>query len=114
MNPLKVIIVKPEDPNAFSEGVQVVGAIAWMIGAWIIWSSFNLFDSTAGKACFLPALAIAAVIGFHTTLFLISASILFTIFGLVVGWIFDFAFFEATFKYIGITLDFLAKLGTSL
>ena len=109
MNPLKVIIVKPEDPNAFSEGVQVVGAITWVIIAWVMWSSYDLFDSTIGKACFIPAMFVAAAIGFHTTLFLISASILFTVFGLLVGWIFDFAFFDAVLKYIGIAIDYLAK-----
>lgn len=107
MNPLKVIIVKPEDPNAVSEGVQVVGAIVWVIGVWIYWSSANLFDDMAGRICFVPALLAAFAIGFHTTLFVVGASFFITIFGLLIGWIFDFPFFETTFKYIGIAYRYL-------
>lgn len=100
MNPLKVIIVKPEDPNAFSEGVQVVGAIVWMIFLSLYWSGANWFDDTIGRICFVPALIAAAAIGYSTTLFILGASFLITIFGLLVGWIFDFPFFETVIVYI--------------
>lgn len=107
MNPLKVIIVKPEDPNAVSEGVQVVGAIVWVIGVWIYWSNANLFDGTIGRICFVPALLAAFAIGFHTTLFVIGAAFWITIIGLLTGWIFDFPFFATTIEYIGIAYRYL-------
>ena len=100
MNPLKVIIVKPEDPNAFSEGVQVVGAIVWMIFLSLYWSGAGWFDGTIGRVCFVPALIAAAVIGYSTTLFVLGASFVITIFGLLIGWIFDFPFFSTMLEYI--------------
>ena len=107
MNPLKVIIVKPEDPNAFSEGVQIVGGIVWAIILWVFWSGANLFDSTAGRICFIPALLIAGLIGYATTLFVIGMSLIITIFGLIIGWVFDFPFFSTMLKYINIIFKFL-------
>jgi hypothetical protein len=109
MNPLKVIIIKPEDPNAFSEGVQVIGAIVWVAGLWMYWSGANWFDNTIGRVCFVPALLAAAVIGYSTTLFVIGASFFITIVGLLIGWIFDFPFFEKTLNYIGIAYRYLFK-----
>ncbi len=100
MNPLKVIIVKPEDPDAFSEGVQVVGAIIWVIVTSLYCYGAGWFDETIGRVCFVPALLAAWAIGYHTTLFLLGASIMITIFGLVIGWMFDFPFFETAVTYI--------------
>lgn len=107
MNPLKVIIVKPEDPNAFSEGVQVIGGIVWAIVLWVCWSNANLFDSTMGRVCFIPALLIAGLVGYATTIFVIGATFLITIFGLIIGWIFDFPFFSTMLKYISAIFGFL-------
>ena len=107
MDPLKVVIVKPGDSGDTAGGVCLMGAIAWIVLTWMYWSGAGWFDNIVGRICFVPALVVAAIIGYHTTLFILGASFLITIFGLLVGWIFDFPFFEATFKYIGIAYRYL-------
>jgi hypothetical protein len=119
MNPLKMFFTKKdnglyeyqseEEDNDTISGINIFGGIAWMGATALYWSSAGLFDSTAGRLGFLPALFIAWIIGFKTTLFLIGASVLFTLFGLVVGWIFDFPFFDTTLTYVAIAYQYLFK-----
>lgn len=118
-NPLKMLFTKKdnglyeykaeeeEDDNV--SAINIIGGLAWMGGTALYWSNAGLFDTTAGRIGFIPALIVAWIIGFKTTLFLLGSSIIITIFGLVVGWIFDFPFFDTVIGYISNALDYLIK-----
>lgn len=107
MKLLKIFILEPEDPNAFTNGIKVIGSIVWAIGLWMYWSGANLFDGSIGRICFVPALLAAVVIGYSTTMFVLSASFFIAIIGLLIGWIFDFPFFDTVLGYIGIAYRYL-------
>jgi hypothetical protein len=109
MNPLKLLFTKrdtgqyelqtEEDENDDVSGLSIFGGLAWVGFTTLYWSGAGLFDSTAGRLGFIPAVIIAWIIGFKTTLFLIGSSIIITISGLLIGWIFDFPFFDTVLEY---------------
>jgi hypothetical protein len=119
MNPLKLLFTKrdsgqydlqtEEEDNANLSGFSIVGGLAWVGFTALYWSGAGLFDSTAGRVGFIPAAIIAWIIGFKTTLFLIGASILFTVSGAIIGWAFDFPFFSVALEYTAKTYQFLFK-----
>jgi len=110
MNPLKLLFTKrdngqydlqtEEEDNNDVSGISIFGGLAWVGATALYWSNAGLFDNTTGRLGFIPALFIAWIIGYTTTLFLIGATILITISGLLIGWIFDFPFFDTVITYI--------------
>lgn len=117
MNPLKLLFTKRDngqydlqtEDNAEDNvsGVDIVGGLVWILVTCLYWNGAGYFDSTLGRVGFIPALIIAWMIGFYTTTFLIGATILITVTGLLIGWIFDFPFFDTVFTYIAKAYNYL-------
>jgi hypothetical protein len=100
MNPLEVIIVQPEEATPATVIINSIGGILWGLSLWLIWSDANWFDNTIGRVLFVPALLLAFTIGYLTTFFLLIVSIIISVIGLFIGWVFDFPFFKTVIELI--------------
>lgn len=111
MNPLKLLFTKTEsgqydlqtqsDTNvSFTEVVNFIGALVWMIAITVSWSNDGLFSDTLGRIGYIPVLFIAGAIGFYTTAFIVYTSLVITVIGCTLGWIFDFSFLNILSAFI--------------
>lgn len=110
MNPLKLLFTKTEsgqynlqtqDDNdvSFSEVLNMLGSLGWVIMTIVCWSKNGFFDDTLGRIAFIPVLFVAGFIGFYTTAFLIYTSLIIIIFGCLIGWVFNFSFLNSLFAF---------------
>lgn len=119
MNPLKLLFTKrdngqydlqtEDETDDDVSSIDIIGGIVWVIAISLYWNGAGYFDHTPGRLGFIPALIIAWMIGFYTTTFLIGTTICIAICGWLIGWIFDFPFFDTAAEYIGIAYRYLFK-----
>lgn len=105
--PIKVEIVTREQNDDDSGCLDMLGGLAWVAGLTYFWYERGLFESAPGKIGFFVAAYFAFKIGYKITGALIGACIAFLVGGLLIGWIFDFPFFDTTAEYIGIAYRYL-------
>ena len=94
------------------DGCMGLLLIMWAIGIIAYWISSDLFSSTEGRIWFCVIAFLSYKLRYYVAKFLmVACSILFIFLvgGFLIGWIFDIKFFEKTFDYISIALDYLIK-----